>query len=117
RSLQPLAVEPHGQLPVPLLLDELVRAVVPDLDRPGPVLPGRDLAGERCVLERVILDVDGERPAAGLERYPLRHCPGGEGAVPLEPEVVVEPSRVVALDGEDRPAAATGPAAGRPGFP
>src|SRR5205823_10784569 len=30
------------------------------------------------------------------------HGPGGERAVPLEPEVVVQPPRVVALDDEDR---------------
>src|SRR5262249_49582316 len=87
-AAQPLAVEPHGQLAVTLLLDELVRAVIPDLDAPGAVLPGRDLAGERGVLERMVLDVDRERPRARLEWDALGHRPGGEGAVPLEAEVV-----------------------------
>ena len=42
-------------------------------------------------------------PLARLERHALRHRPRGERAVALEPEVVVEPPRVVALDDEDRP--------------
>ena len=102
RPLEPLAVQPDGQAAVGLLLDELVRAVIPDLDRAGAVVPLRDLARERRVLERVVLDVDGEMLLAGLERHALRHRPGGEHAVALEAEVVVEPPRVVALHDEDR---------------
>ena len=50
----------------------------------------------------MILDVHGERALAGLERHALRHRPRGERAVALEPEVVVQPPGVVALDDEDR---------------
>src|SRR5439155_8387902 len=106
-SLEALAVEADGQLAVALLLDELVGAVIPDLDRSGAVLAGRDLAGEGGVLERVVLDVHGEGAAARLKRHPLGHRPRGEGTVPLEPEVVVEPPGVVALDDEDRAAGAS----------
>jgi hypothetical protein len=74
-ALETLAVETDGQLAVPLLLHELVGAVIPDLDRPGSVLPSRNLAGEGRVLERVILDMHGERPRTGLERHALRHRP------------------------------------------
>ena len=74
--------------------------------RAGAVLARRDLALEGRVVERVILDVDGEPALAGLERHALRHRPARERAVPLEPEVVVEPPRGVALDDEDRAAAA-----------
>ncbi len=88
--------------PFALLLEQLVGAVVPDLDRPAAVLALRDLAVERRVLERVILDVHGERLRAGLERHALRHGPRRERAVPLEPEVVVQARRVVALHDEDR---------------
>src|SRR5579862_3968383 len=102
RPAQARAVQPHCQLAVSLLLEELVRAVVPDLDRAGAVLPLRDLAVEARVLERMVLDVDGQRAAAGLERHPFRHGPGEEHPVALEPEVVVEPAGVVALDDEDR---------------
>src|SRR3954452_6470990 len=91
-----------GEAAVPLLLDELVRPVVPDLDGAGAVVPGRDLALEGGVVDRVVLDVDGERPLPRLERDTLRNGPRGERPVPLEPEVVVEAARVVPLDDEDR---------------
>ena len=99
-------METHCQLAVGLLLQELVGAVIPDLDRSRAVLAGRDLTGERGVLERVVLDVHGEGAAARLERHPLGHGPRGEGTFPLEPEVVVEPPGVVTLDDEDRVAGA-----------
>jgi hypothetical protein len=58
----------------------------------------------------MILDVDGENALPRLERDALRHRPAGQCAAALEPEVVVEPPRVVALDDEDRlPAAFPGP--------
>ena len=54
----------------------------------------------------MVLDVNGEMALTGLERDAVRHRPAGERAVPFEPEVVVEPARVVALDDEDRFSAA-----------
>ena len=74
---------------------------------PRAVLAGRDLALERRVRERMVLDVHGEPLLARLERDALRHGPARERAVPLEAEVVVEPPRVVALDDEDRRAVAS----------
>ena len=85
-----LAVEVNREPAVALLLDELVRAVVPDLDRAGPVLAGRDPALEGGVVERMILDVHREHALPGLERDSLRHGPAQEHAVALEAEVVVE---------------------------
>ena len=95
-------MQPHGEAAVALLLDELVRAAVPDLDGARAVVPLRDLTLEAPVLERMVLDVDGEVLLARLERDALRDGPRGENAVPLEAEVVVEPSGVVPLDDEDR---------------
>ena len=117
RALEPLPVEVHLELPVALLLEQLVRPAVPDLDRAGAVLAGRDLAVELRVLERVILDVDGQRPGAGLERHALRHRPGEQHAGALEAEVVVEPAGVVPLDHEDRLLAALPPAERLGGLP
>src|SRR5207244_6623676 len=74
-ALEPLAVQADGEAAVLLLLQELVGAAVPDLDRAGAVLAFRDLALEARVVERVVLDVNGERPLAGLERHALRHRP------------------------------------------
>src|SRR6267154_2448891 len=94
RAFEPLAVQANREAAVGLLLDELVRSGVPDLDRARAVVPFRDLACERRVVERVILDVYREHTLARLERHALRHGPGGERAVSLEPEVVVETPRV-----------------------
>ena len=100
RPTQPLAMQAHGQAAVAFLLHEVVRPAVPDLDRAGAVVPGRDLALERRVLERMVLDLHREMLLSGLERNAFRHRPGGEGAVTLEAEVVMEPPGVVPLDDE-----------------
>ena len=97
-----LAVETDGEAAAAFLLEELVRPAVPDLDGARPVLPGRDDALERRVVEGVVLDVHREVTLARPEREPFRDGPAREGAVPLEPQVVVEPPGVVALDHEDR---------------
>ena len=102
RSLEALAVEPERQAAVLLLLEQLVRAPVPDLHSPGAVLALRDLALECSVLERMVFDVDREVLLAGLERHAFGHSPAGQCAVALEAQVVVERSRLVALDDEDR---------------
>src|SRR5439155_11114070 len=58
------AAQANRQSAVLLLLDELVRAPIPDLDGSGAVLAFRDLALELRILERMVLDVDGEAPLA-----------------------------------------------------
>ena len=102
RAHQPLALQPDGETAVRLLLDELVRPPIPDLDGSGPVLAFRDLALELRIFDRVVLDVHGEVLLTRLERDALGDGPARQGAVALEPEVVVEAARVVALDDEDR---------------
>ena len=101
-ALEALPLETNGQAAVALLLQEVVGARVPDLDGSCSVLARRDLARERRVLQRVVLDVDGEMALPGLERHALRHGPARQGAVALQAEVVVEASRIVALHDEDR---------------
>ena len=95
-------MEANGQPAVLLLLDELVGPLVPELDGSGSVLPLRDLALEGRVLERVVLDVNGEVLLPGLEGHALGHRPAGERSVALQPEVVVQAARVVSLHDEDR---------------
>src|SRR5581483_1806582 len=102
RPLEPFAVESHGEPAVLLLLQQVVRAAVPDLDRSRAVLPLWDLALEAPVVERMILDVHGQRAHARLEGKPLRHGPRRERPVAFEAEVVMQPARVVALDHERR---------------
>ena len=103
RSPEPLALEPDRQAAVGLLLEQLVRPAVPDLDRPGAVLARRDLALEARVVERVVLDVHGEPAVTRVERDALGDGPARQGAVTLETEVVVEPPCVMALDDEEGP--------------
>ena len=67
---------------------------------PAPYWPGRDLALEVAVRERMILDVHGQMALAGCERHSLRDSPARERSVTLEPEVVVQPPGGVALDDE-----------------
>ena len=95
-------MQTDGEAAVLLLLEQLVRSAVPDLDRAGAVLALGDLALEARVVERVVLDADGEGPLARLERHALRYGPARKRSVPLEPEVVVQPARVVPLHDEDR---------------
>ena len=52
------------------------------------------------VLERVVLGAHGEVVALRVGRDAARHRPGREHAVVLEPQVPVQPPRVVLLDDE-----------------
>ena len=99
-ALEPSAPETHRQPAVLLLLDQLIRAPVPDLDRAGTVLPGRNLALEVRVVERMVFDVHREMPLAGRERHALRDGPAREHAVAFEPQVVVQSAGRVPLDDE-----------------
>ncbi len=76
--------------------------LVPDVHRPGPVLALGDLALELCVLQRVILDVHGERALATAQRHASRQRPARKCAVALEPQVVVQAPCEMTLDDEDR---------------
>ena len=88
---------------VRLLLQQLVRARVPDLHRPRAVLPGGDLALEARVGERVILGAHGEAPLARHGWEAARERPAGEHAAALEPQVVVQAAGGVALNDEHEP--------------
>src|SRR3954468_20038701 len=52
----------------------------------------------------MVLDVDGEVLLSRLDRNALRNGPRREGAVALEPKVVVEPARGVPLHDRSWPA-------------
>jgi hypothetical protein len=112
-ALQAPSVQHERPLTVPLAFHEVVGAGVPHLDRAGAVLALWNLTLESRVLERVILDVHRECAVPGLERHAFRHRPRGEGAVLLEPQVVVEVPGVVPLDDEDRVAGPPAPAGKR----
>ena len=67
---------------------------------PAPYSPGRDHALEVRIVERVVLDVHREMALAAAQRDALRDGPARERTVALEPEVVVEAPRGVALNHE-----------------
>ena len=87
-------------------------APVPDDDVAAAVLALRDHALEVEVLDRVVFHVHGHAPGARVERRTLGHGPRDEDAVDLQPEVVVQPGRAVALD--DEPPGPRGRARDRP---
>ena len=75
-------------------------AVVPHHHRAAAVLTLGDVALEVGVIERMVLDVDGEAPHLGIEARPLGDRPALEDPADLEPEVVVERAGAVFLDHE-----------------
>ena len=75
-------------------------ASVPDHDRAAAVFALRDHALERGVVERMILDLNGQRLHRWVEAGPLRHRPAFERAVVLQAEVVVQPAGGVLLNDE-----------------
>ena len=72
-------------------------AAVPDHDTAGAVLALGNFAFEAAVVEGMILHLYGEAAVFGVQARFLRHCPAFQHAVVLEPEVVVQPRRVVPL--------------------
>jgi gas vesicle protein len=93
----------------------LVRAGVPDRHRPRAVVALRDLAVELEVLERVVLGAHGLAVLVGVRRDPVRDRPRRERALVLEPQVPVQPPRVVLLDHEAPAGRRRGRVAGRLG--
>ena len=80
--------------------DRLPGPPVPDDDVAAAVLAVGDHALEVEVLDRVVLDVDGQVTGRRVERRALRHRPADQHTADLEAEVVVEPPGSVALHDE-----------------
>src|SRR5712691_4184301 len=80
----------------------LVRAAVPDLHRATAVLALWDLTREVDVVQRVVLDVDGEVVLLGVGWYALGHRPGDEHPILLESEIPVQAARGMLLHDEPR---------------
>jgi hypothetical protein len=103
-AAQPLAFERELQVAA---LQTFVRvalgdpdAAVPQLDRAAAILALGNGAFEVAIVERMILDLDGQPLVVRIERRAARHRPGLEHAVELEPEIIVQACRIVALDHE-----------------
>ena len=96
-SLHPFPTEAHDHLVFTPLLG-LVRPGIPNRHRTAAVLPLRNRARERGVLERVILGVHGQPILSGTGRHALRNSPGHEHTIPLQPNVVMQSSGVMFLN-------------------
>src|SRR5690606_31532975 len=77
-------------------------AAVPDHDGAAAVLTLGDRALEVAVVERMVLHLDREPLVLGVARGSARYGPRLEHPVHLEPQVVVEPRRIMLLDDEAR---------------
>ena len=92
-------------------------ALVPEHDRAGAIA-GLDRALEAAVLDRVVLDLDGEPLVCRIEGGPPRDGPGLQDAVQFEPEVEVQPGRGMLLHHETQgrrlPASLPQPIVSRP---
>src|SRR5882757_4190857 len=94
-----------GEFEVALLeaalgIDRLPGAAVPELHGAAAILIFRNRAFEIAVVERMILDLDRQPLVVRIERGAARHRPGLEDAVEFEPEIVMQPGRIVLLDHE-----------------
>ena len=90
-----------------------VRAPVPDDDVSGPVVAVGYAPLEVRVVEGMVLDEGGETLVGGIGGGTLRHGPGTEHPVDLEPHVPVEVARLVLLHHEGARAGVGGRDAGR----
>src|SRR5262249_10868193 len=109
-----LAVEDHVDAALLPLLDDLARwigvvgSAVPDDAVAGAVLAVGDPALEISVLERVILCLHREPLLCRVVARALRRGPAGEDSIDLEPDVVMEPCRVVLVHHVPQLSAGTG---------
>src|ERR1700688_3931331 len=68
------------------------RSAVPNHYGSGSVAAFGNFAFEAAVLQRMVFGLDREAFVSGVERRTLRHCPGLQGAIDGQPEVVVKAS-------------------------
>ena len=93
-------LELAGGIVRPRVADRLPGAPVPEHDRAAAILALGDGALERAVVERMVLDMDGEPALGRVQARALRHRPALQHAVQLEAEVVVQASRCMLLHHE-----------------
>jgi hypothetical protein len=89
-----------GDLALRIFALRLPRAAVPQLHGAAAILAGRNHAFEGAVFDGMIFDLDGEPLGRRIERRHLGDRPTLIDAVEFQPEVVMEPRRVMALDDE-----------------
>ncbi len=77
-------------------------AAIPELHRSAAILALGNGAFEVAVIERMVLDLDRQPLDLGVERRALRDSPRLEHAIELEPEIVMQPRRIMTLNDEPK---------------
>ncbi len=75
-------------------------AAIPKLHRAAAIFALRNGAFEGAIFQRMIFHLDRQALHRRIERRRLGHGPGLVDAVQLQPQVVMQPCRIVALDDE-----------------
>ncbi len=75
-------------------------AAIPYDHRSGAVLLGRYVALEAGIVERMVLDMDGNALFRGIVAGAFRHRPAEQHPIEFQPEVVVQSSCPMLLDNE-----------------
>src|SRR5262245_19514682 len=78
-------------------------AAIPQEHGPAAIFTLWDDAFERAVIERMVLDMDGEALLSGIEARPFGDCPALQDAVELEAEIVMQPPRSMLLNDKGEP--------------
>ena len=78
-------------------------AAVPELHGAAAVFSGRYRAFEIAIVERMVLDLDGQPLIGWIERRAAGHRPGLEHSLPFQAQIVVQAPSVVLLHDEAQP--------------
>jgi hypothetical protein len=79
-----------------------VIALVPNHDRPRPILAFRNIAFKTSVFQGMILNRHREPFDSRIERRSFGHCPGLQYAANLKPEIVMKISPLMLLNNKER---------------
>ncbi len=75
-------------------------AAIPKHDRTAAILAFRYRTFEVAVVQRMVLDLDSQALVVRIERRSFGHRPGLEDAIEFEPQIIMQPRRVVFLNDE-----------------
>lgn len=107
-AVQPLAGQDKLDLTVPEFVVRVDKSfpgtAIPGFHRPGAVMSVRDRALEVSIVQRMILDMDGNSLVRGIHGGAFAHRPAPQHVIVLQAEIPVQPGpmRLMLLHDEDR---------------